>query len=142
EEGDGEAASESGGDLTIAIGADVVSLSAHGSNDVPSSNVQENIYETLTTLDENQEVQPGLAEDWEEVDETTWDFHLREGVTFHDGAELTAEVVKMNFERLMDDKIPSPRAFLLEAVESVEVRDRSEEHTSELQSRLDLVCRL
>ncbi|HLR60828.1 MAG TPA: glutathione ABC transporter substrate-binding protein [Lentibacillus sp.] len=123
EEGDGEAASESGGDLTIAIGADVVSLSAHGSNDVPSSNVQENIYETLTTLDENQEVQPGLAEDWEEVDETTWDFHLREGVTFHDGAELTAEVVKMNFERLMDDKIASPRAFLLEAVESVEVRD-------------------
>src|SRR5699024_2013724 len=87
------------------------------------SNVQENIYETLTTLDENQEVQPGLAEDWEEVDETTWDFHLREDVTFHDGAELTAEVVKMNFERLMDDKIASPRAFLLEAVESVEVRD-------------------
>src|SRR5699024_2889468 len=66
-----ESASASGGDLIISIGADVVSLSTHGSNDVPSSNVQENIYETLTTLDENQEVQPGLAEDWEEVDETT-----------------------------------------------------------------------
>ncbi|HLS08411.1 glutathione ABC transporter substrate-binding protein [Lentibacillus sp.] len=123
ESGSGEAASGSGGDLTIAINSDVVSLSTHGSNDVPSSNVTENIYETLTTLDENQEVQPGLAEEWEEVDETTWDFHLREGVTFHDGTELTAEVVKANFERLMDEDIASPRAFLLEAVESVEVQD-------------------
>ncbi|MFD1363471.1 glutathione ABC transporter substrate-binding protein [Lentibacillus salinarum] len=123
EEGGDESASGSGGDLTITIGADVVSLSAHGNNDVPSSNVRENIYETLTTMNENQEVQPGLAEDWEEVDETTWDFHLREGVTFHDGAELTAEVVKTNFERIMDEDIASPYAFLLEAVESVEVQD-------------------
>ncbi|QKY70572.1 glutathione ABC transporter substrate-binding protein [Lentibacillus sp. CBA3610] len=115
--------SGSGGDLSIAIPSDVVSLSAHGNNDVPSSNVRENIYETLTDLDENQEVVPGLAEDWEQVDETTWDFYLREGVMFHDGAELTAEVVKTNFDRIMDEDIGSPYAFLLEAVESVEVQD-------------------
>lgn len=123
EEGGDESDSESGGDLAISIGADIVSLSTHGANDVPSSNVQENIYETLTNLDENQEVQPGLAEDWEQVDDTTWDFFLREGVTFHDGAELTAEVVKTNFDRLMDEEIASPRAFLFEAVENVEVQD-------------------
>ncbi|MFD1363470.1 glutathione ABC transporter substrate-binding protein [Lentibacillus salinarum] len=121
--GEGDAVSESGGDLTIAIGSDVVTLSSHGANDIPSSNVQENIYETLTEMDENQEIQPGLAEDWEEVDDTTRDFYLREGITFHDGAELTADVVKMNFDRLMDEDIGSPRAFLVEAVESVEVQD-------------------
>lgn len=113
----------SGGDLVISIGSDVVSLSTQGSNDVPSSNVAENIYETLTVLDENQEVQPGLAESWEEVDETTWDFKIREGVTFHDGEELNAEAVKANFDRLVDEEIASPRAFLFEAVESVEVED-------------------
>jgi|SRR5690625_1780081 len=120
---EGEEAEEAGGDLTIALGADVVSLSTHGSNDVPSSNVQENIYETLTVLDEDQEVQPGLAEDWEEVDETTWDFFLREDVTFHDGEEFNAEAVKTNFERLKDEDVASPRAFLLEQVEEIEVVD-------------------
>jgi len=110
------------GDLIISVNSDVVSLSAHGANDVPSSNVTENIYETLTILDENQEVQPGLAT-WEEVDELTWDFHLEEGITFHDGAELNAEAVKVNFDRLVDEEIASPRAFLLEEVESVEVVD-------------------
>lgn len=111
------------GQLVIAVGADIVSLSTHGSNDVPSSNVQENIYETLTRLDENQQLQPGLAEKWEEVDETTWDFYLREGVKFHDGEELTAEAVKVNFERLKDPRIGSPRAFLLDQVTEVEVVD-------------------
>ncbi|MCM3740363.1 glutathione ABC transporter substrate-binding protein [Oceanobacillus luteolus] len=121
-EGETEGKTE-GGDLVIAIGDDVVSLSTQGSNDTASSNVAENIYETLTVLDENQEVQPGLAASWEVVDETTWELTLQEGVTFHDGAELTAEVVKMNYDRLVDEEIASPRAFLVEAVESVEVVD-------------------
>jgi len=122
--GDGQpkdGSGEGGGHLIITVGADVVSLSTHGSNDVPSSNVQENIYETLTVLDENQQIQPGLAESWDEVDDTTWDFHLREGVKFHDGEMLTAEAVKANFDRLKDPRIGSPRAFLLDQVTEVEV---------------------
>ncbi|WP_103501484.1 MULTISPECIES: ABC transporter substrate-binding protein [Streptomyces] len=46
------------------------------------------------------ELEGGLAETWDSNDEgTEWTFNLREGVTFHDGEELTAEVVCANFDR-------------------------------------------
>lgn len=75
--GGGEEGSQ-GGDLVIAQLSDAVSLDPHGSNDTPSSNVAYNIYESLLVTDENMELQPGLATDWEMVDDLTWQFDLRE----------------------------------------------------------------
>ena len=114
----GEAA---GGDLILAVLSDASSLDPHGSNDVPSSVVQANIYETLVNRNENNEIIPGLAESWEQVDETTWTFKLQEGVTFHDGEEFNAEVVKMNLDRVRDEAVASPRYFLYEMITDVEV---------------------
>ncbi|WP_018933559.1 glutathione ABC transporter substrate-binding protein [Gracilibacillus lacisalsi] len=123
EEGSENEEAAGSGELVITVPSDVVSLSAQGQNDVPSSNVRENIYETLTTLNDDQEIEPGLATDWEQVDDLTWEFHLQEGVTFHDGAEFNAEAVKKSFDRLADEEIASPYVFLIEQVESVEVVD-------------------
>src|SRR5699024_11690182 len=95
--------------LTATVGADVVSLSVQGSNDIPSGQVTEHIYETLVNLDENKEPAEGLAEDWEQVDERTWDFFLKKDISFHDGEKFDAEAVKSNFDRLMDKEIGSPR---------------------------------
>ena len=69
------------------------------------------------------ELQPGLATDWEMVDDLTWQFDLREDVTFHDGSEFNADVVKANFDRILDEDIASPRAFLYEMVEEINVVD-------------------
>ncbi|TMW72529.1 glutathione ABC transporter substrate-binding protein [Alteribacter natronophilus] len=120
---DEEAAGEEGGELTIGMISDIVSLDPHGSNDVPSSNVQTNIYETLVTQTEDMEIEPLLAEDWEAVEPDVWEFTLRQDVTFHDGSELNADVVVANFDRLLDPDIASPRAFLFEMVENVEAVD-------------------
>ncbi|WP_027965130.1 glutathione ABC transporter substrate-binding protein [Halalkalibacillus halophilus] len=119
-EGDADFDTE-GNHLVIAVPSDVVSLDPHGSNDVPSSNARSNIYDTLVGQNEDLEIVEGLATDWEEVDETTWSFTLREGVTFHDGSEFTAEVAKANLDRILDPVVASERAFLYEMITDVEV---------------------
>lgn len=110
-------------DLIIVVQSDVVSLDPHGSNDSPSSNVRTKIYDNLVYFDANMDLQPGLATDWELIDETTWEFTLREGVTFHDGTPFTAEAVKMNLERVIDPEMASQRAFLFTMLDEVTVVD-------------------
>lgn len=112
-----------GGNLVVATSADAYSLDPATSNDIPSSNVQENIYETLIDQDENMELIPGLATEWHEIDETTWELTLREGVTFHDGSPFNAEVVKANIERIIDPEVASPRAYLYNMITEIEIVD-------------------
>ena len=55
--------------------------------------------ETLLTVNENLEIVGQLADSWENVDEKTWKFHIRKGVTFQNGNPLTPEAVKSSIER-------------------------------------------
>ena len=52
-----------------------------------------NVYEPLIYLGSDFTLKPGLAESWELLNGTTWRFHLRKGVTFHDGKAFTADDV-------------------------------------------------
>ncbi|WP_139367516.1 glutathione ABC transporter substrate-binding protein [Bacillus alkalicellulosilyticus] len=127
---DDAVAGGSGGDqgIIIAVSADLVSLDPHGNNDVPSTNVRSNIFETLVNQNENMEIVEGLATAWEPVDETTWKFTLREGVTFHDGSAFNADVVKANLDRVLDPARASERAFLFNMITDVEVVSDYEVH--------------
>lgn len=116
-------AAQNGGDLVIATASDAVSLDPAGSNDVPSFDVQYNIFEKLVRQDENMELHPSLAVSWENVDETTWEFKLQEGVTFHDGEPFNAEAAKMNLERLLDPDVAAPTSYLLDMVTEVNAID-------------------
>lgn len=70
--------------------------------------------ETLVVLDEVGDPQPGLATDWTQVDDTTWTFTIRDGVTFHDGTELTADVAAHSLEYAAQ---ASPKPRILDGVE-------------------------
>lgn len=64
------------------------------------------IYEALVKLDEEGNYQPSLAEAWEVgEDARTWTFHLRNGVTFHNGEVLTASDVVATLGRVLDRTI-------------------------------------
>jgi peptide/nickel transport system substrate-binding protein len=85
------------------------------------------IYDTLTRPDAEGEYQPWLAESVEaNEDGTEWTITLPEGVTFHDGSELTAEVVKNNLDAYRgayETRSPALFIFVFEPIESVEVVD-------------------
>ncbi len=63
-------------------------------------NIYDRLVEIEVTDDGSSEIVPSLAESWEISDDAlTYTFHLREGVKFHNGAELTASDVEYSFTR-------------------------------------------
>jgi peptide/nickel transport system substrate-binding protein len=90
-------------DATLIFGTEgeITTLDPTWTSDSISSRVNGQIYETLVRLAPGTvDIVGGLAETWE-ADETgtVWTFNLRDGVTFHDGAEFNSEAVCFNFER-------------------------------------------
>jgi peptide/nickel transport system substrate-binding protein len=77
------------------------------------------VTETLVRVDDEGVVEPGLAESWEQVDETTWQFSLAQGVVFHDGATLDAEAVAGALNWLF--AAPAPPRGLTDGVEAAVV---------------------
>jgi peptide/nickel transport system substrate-binding protein len=120
---EGNGSEATGGDLILNTLSDAVSMDVHITNDVPSANIQDQIYEKLVMQDEDTEIQPALAESWEPLDDLTWEFNLRQGVTFHDGTDFNAEAVKINLDRIRSEEIGSPRAVQFEMITEVEVID-------------------
>lgn len=84
-----------------------------------------NVFEALVAYDRDLRLVPALATRWETPDETTWDFTLRPGVTFHDGTPLDASAVVSALERARLSPESTVRGTLW-AVSSVEATgDRS-----------------
>ena len=97
----GSAQSESGtkNELKVAIRAEPSTLDPHNSTALANFAVQRVVYDTLVVQNENGEIVPGLAESWEVIDDLTVRFHLREGVKFSNGQELTSEDVVYSLQR-------------------------------------------
>ncbi len=110
--------------LIIAQGTDAVTLDPHDSTDSPSATVTSHIYETLFELTPDGEILPHLAESYELSDDgLTLTLTLREGVTFHDGTPLTAEVVEGSLQRFLNPDNAFSFLFLLEPIQEIEVLD-------------------
>lgn len=94
-------------------------------SDFSSATALANLYDTLVFPNPDGSVKPWLAESWESSDDgLTWTFHLRSGVKFHDGSDLTASDVVYSMERLRT--VGEGFAYLFtDVVESVSAPDDS-----------------
>ncbi|TMW71546.1 glutathione ABC transporter substrate-binding protein [Alteribacter natronophilus] len=125
EENDEEAAEpEDGGDLTVGIEAEPTSMDPHNTTDGNSATIQSTIMEGLLRFDENMEITPVLAEDYEFSDDAMEiTFMLREGVTFHDGTDFNADVVKENLDFVRDSDNGMARSSFFSFIDEVVVDD-------------------
>ena len=109
--------------LTIVQPAEATTMDPGRSTQVLTVNYFYNLYDTLTRWDAALQLQPGLATSWKAVNETTWEFTLRPGVKFHDGAPFTAEDVRATIERnLVPGKTVVTAGFT--TIEAVQVASR------------------
>jgi peptide/nickel transport system substrate-binding protein len=101
--------------LTIGVRSEASSLDPHWTQLSADLQVQEHIFEHLVDLDSASQPAPGLALSWAPIDETTWEFKLREGVTWHDGEPFNADDVIFSFDRLRAgiEGAPASPAFQL-----------------------------
>ncbi len=82
------------------------------------------VYDPLVRLDDELNLMPALAADWDFSDDAmTLTMELREGVTFHDGSDFTAEDVIASFERLLDEETASAARTNYVSIETMEAPD-------------------
>lgn len=68
------------------------------------------MYQSLVEHDEEVEIHPLLATDWEVSDDgLEWSFQLREGVMFHNGVEFTSVDVEATIAHIQDEDVPASR---------------------------------
>jgi peptide/nickel transport system substrate-binding protein len=109
--------------LTIGLPAGPQSMDPHYANAGPHAEAAKHIFDTLVWADNELEPKPRLAVSWKPLDDTTWEFKLRQGVKFHDGSDFTAEDVKFSIERIPNVSGPTPTTAMVRRVKEVQIID-------------------
>ncbi|MFC6798399.1 MULTISPECIES: ABC transporter substrate-binding protein [unclassified Haladaptatus] len=113
-------------DLTITQGSLPAGLDPHDHRETPTEVVMLHVYEGVLTRDADGKILESLATEWERVEgENAITFQLRDGVTFHNGDELTPEDVAYSINRIVDDEVgfASPQSDQLAGVTGAEAMD-------------------
>ena len=112
-------------EIVIAVTTEPSTLDAQVVNDRSSRVVTGNINEALLFRGSDAQLGPGLAIDWRNVDETTWEFTLRPGVTFHDGSPFNGEAAAYSVNRMVAEDFETQRGSYIRGIVGAEVVDDS-----------------
>lgn len=108
-------------DLTIDLTGEPSSLDPHMQWNPDSYYVYRNIFDNVVTRDNDGEIVPQIATEWDYASETELVLTIRDGVTFHDGTPLTAEDVAFSVNRIIDPEFGSPQLGQFNQIQTAEV---------------------
>lgn len=97
--------------LRIAMAAEPTAVDPHNYAAAPNSTLQNHLYDALTGTNAQLQTEPGLAVSWTRRDDRTWDFRLREGVTFSNGQRFGADDVIFTFCRVLNNETETVGSF-------------------------------
>ncbi|MBP1325712.1 peptide/nickel transport system substrate-binding protein [Leucobacter exalbidus] len=120
---DTAATAQTGGTLVYATGdAEPTCLDPHVGGNYPQALISTQYLEPLVGRDASGEITPWLADTWQVAEDgLSWEFTLKEGITFTDGTPFDAAAVQANIAHLQDPETQSSTGFTaLTKVESVD----------------------
>lgn len=104
-----------GGSVVVGMTQDLASLDPHATTDAGTRDVVFNLYEGLVKPAPDGSLIPAVASDYQiSEDAKIYTFTLRDGITFHDGAPVTAEDVKYSIDRCAEANQGSAFSMLSE----------------------------
>ena len=92
--------------LRMSDSTDIAAMDPHSMTESNTIGFLHHVYEPLVRYNDQLEIEPALAASWEVIDPLRWRFHLREGVTFHNGNPFTADDVVASIMRAIDPASP------------------------------------
>ena len=109
--GSAEAPAGEGKILSVQVGPDPETIDPALNSSSDGGTMLEHAFERLLSVDENNQIVAGAAESWEvSEDGLTWTFHLRDGLKWSDGSDLTANDYVYSFKRVCDPMVAAPYA--------------------------------
>ncbi|MDY3919873.1 MAG: peptide ABC transporter substrate-binding protein [Candidatus Limivivens sp.] len=100
-----------GKQLSVQVGPNPETIDPALNSAVDGGNMLLHSFECLLTVDQEGKIAPGQAETWEQSEDgLTWTFHLREGLKWSDGSDLTAEDFVYSWKRVCDPDLAAPYA--------------------------------
>lgn len=111
------------GYIQVDIETSPTSLDPRFATDAISSRLEQLVFDSLVKLDASGKFTGSLAENVERPSPAELVFHLRRGVRFADGRELTARDVKFTYDSVLDPRSLSPKRAGTQALETVEAID-------------------
>jgi peptide/nickel transport system substrate-binding protein len=107
------------GEIAAGLSERMLTLDPANHYSISTTSVLRHLFDPLIDVTNDSKFVPALAETWRPVNNTTWRFTLRKGVTFHDGTPFNADSVVFTLKRVQSNS-KLIKSFVYQDIESVE----------------------